>query len=152
MSAPVLVPNSDLVLQCWLKTIPGIVNVGMTVPDDETSWADDGFVQEMCTGGSPHPDFPLRMPMCTLWCWAVKIGSKKPPWGDAARLANLIFNACYDEQAVRRPLTVVAGGNRNYPAVLIKELNVRSEPRPYPGDPGGRARYTFDLEMNWVQP
>lgn len=151
MAITILRPNSDLVAQAWLRTIDEVVNVGMTVPDQESSWAADGFVQEMVTGGDPHPDFALRRPIVTCWCWAVKVGSRKPPWELAAGLAEAICQAAYDEAHVRVPLTITAG-SKTYRSAIIKEVLVRTEPRPMPGDPGGRARYMIDLEFDWVAP
>lgn len=156
MSAPTVL-NNDLVAQAWVRSIPRVAAlatpapVGMTVPADATSWASTGFLQVMTTGGSPHPDFPYRQPVVTVFGWGVSLGGKKPPWDVAGRLVEYVLTACYDEHAVKRVLAVTAGG-QTYPDAQIIEVNARSEPRPVPGDPAGYARYMLDVEIGWVAP
>jgi hypothetical protein len=154
-----LVLNNDLVAMTWLRGVPAIAAladpapVGSELPANAASWSTTGFYTVLTTGGSPHADFRLRRPVVTVFCWAVKVGSKKPPWEEAARLAEYVLAACYDETAnsAHAALTPVIGG-KTYPTALIKEINALAEPRKIPGDEGGYARYTVDVELLWVAP
>lgn len=159
MTAPALVLNNDLVAMTWLRGVPAIAAlatpapVGSELPADATSWAATGFYTVLTTGGTPHADFRLRRPVVTIFSWAVKIGSKKPPWEEAARLAEYVFAACYDETANSAHATITPViGTKTYPTALIKEINCLAEPRKVPGDDGGYARYMTDLELSWVAP
>lgn len=159
MSAPAPVLNNGLVARSWISAIPLVAAltapspapVGLTVPADPTSWADSGFIQVLTTGGSPNPEYRLRQPVVTVITWATKIGSKKPPWATAGRLAEYVLAACYSEHQIREILAISAGGI-TYPSAQVIEVLALSEPREVPGDPAGYARYTFDFELLWVQP
>jgi hypothetical protein len=150
--------NNDLVAIAWVSRIPAVAAlatqppVGGSVPADATSWAATGFIEVLTTGGSPDPEYRRRRPVVTAFCWAVKIGSKKPPWSAAGRLAEYIFDACYTEHLTHALITPVAEGI-TYPTAQIQEVNAPlSEPRKVPNDPAGYARYMIDFEMMWVQP
>jgi hypothetical protein len=156
MSAPAPVLNNDVVAIAWVAAIPAVAAlaaqppVGATLPAGAPpSWAATGFLQVLTTGGSPHPDFPFRQPVATIFTWATRTGSKKPPWDAAARLAEYVFAACYAETPAHSRLVPVAGGV-TYPPVLVKTANALSEPRKIPGDPAGFARYMLDIQLKWV--
>lgn len=157
MSAPAVRLNNDIVAINWIKSIPLVAAlatpppVAATVPAKAETWASTGFYEVPTTGGSPHPDFPYRRPVVTVFCWAVDLGGKKPPWGAAARLAEYLFDACYDETLVKKVLEITAG-TEAYPAAQIIEVNCLAEPRKIPGEATGYARYMIDIQLGWVQP
>jgi hypothetical protein len=159
MTAPALVLGNDIVAKAWLRSIPRIAAlnpasppVGMTLPaGDPPSWADTGFITVRTVGGTPHADFALRAPVFMVQAVAVKSrATKEPPWNVASRLAQYVFDACYDEALVHVDIPVVEG-SRVYPDAHIVEITApATEPRPITNDPAGFARYTLDFEMRWV--
>jgi len=158
VSAPAPTLNSDLVAVAWVASIPRVAvlaaspPIAGSVPAQPTSWALTGFLELLTTGGSPHPEYRQRRPVVTVFAWAVKIGSKKPPWSQAARLAEYVFDACYDEQLAHQLFPNITAEGVHYPTAQVQEISAISEPRKIPNDPAGYARYTFDFEMLWVQP
>lgn len=155
MTAP-FPPNSELVAVAWLGTITGLTTsmVSTLLPKDTEAWATDGFVTigggdgsgGGVIGGAPNLYMPLRAPVLSVHTWAVTPGSAKPPWGKAARLAELIVAGCYDEATMRRTLTLPTG----YATARANEAYPLGEPRRIPGDQSGYAHYQLDLQLHWV--
>lgn len=158
MSAPAPVLNNSLVAQSWVRQIPLVAAlatpppVGLTLPANPASWAVTGYLQVLTVGGSPDLDYPLHRPVVTVFAWATVLGSKKPPWAMAGRLAHYVFNACYAERTVIRKILSITLGGETYPPAQIIEATALTEPREVPGDPSGYARYQLDFELMWVQP
>ena len=150
-----LQPNSELVAVAWLRTVLGLTAamVSTRLPTDTTLWEESGFVTVgggdgtgAVIGGSPNREMPLRAPVVSVHCWAVKRGSGRPPWGKAAQLAELIVTGTYDETRMRRQLTLPSG----YQPARLNEAYALSEPRRIPADPSGYAHFQLDLQLHWV--
>lgn len=139
--------NTELVTIAWLANVQGLTSsmVAATLPKDNTTWAASGFVTVRASGGSPGIHVPMRNPVVTLDCWAVRPGSAKPPWYQANQLAELIDAGCRSALAGR---TVVLP--TNYGSVRVHSAYLISEPRRVYGDQGDYARYTADMSVNWV--
>jgi hypothetical protein len=133
-------PNTELVSVSWLRSIPGIDNVGTTLPKDIS----EGFVQVTVVGGTPDKDLPMARPVIQIDTWAGKANSNKPPWGHANSLAELIRMATFAPD-VSRLLTMGVGG---YEKARVLSAYPVTEPRRIP-DEGGYARYQFDLQIHW---
>lgn len=153
-------PNSELVAVAWIGTVTGMPAgiVATRLPKDATSWEATGFVtiggpgpdgaagSGGIIGGSPDRYVQTRHPVVSVHFWATKVGSAKPPWGDASRLAELVIDGCDDEDAMRRILTLPAG----YGSARANEAYPLTEPRRIPGDGSGYAHFQMDLQLHWV--
>ena len=149
MSAPVLRANHDLVAQAWLAGVPGlsVAMVASALPSDVTTWTQAGFVVVETVGGAPDIDVPLRKPVMSVSCWAVAPDSHKPPWGKANNLAEHISAACQDHQACVRVVDLPDG----FPFAQVHTVYLLNEPRRITSDDPGYARYSFDLQLMWVE-
>jgi hypothetical protein len=151
-----LPPNSELVAVAWLAGVSGLGSsqVATKLPVDTSVWADDGFVTVGggdgtgggVIGGAPNRYMPLRNPVVSVHCWAVRPGSSRPPWGKAAALAELVVAGTYDETRMRRALTLPDG----YYLARVNEAYPLTEPRRIPGDPSAYAHFQLDLQLHWV--
>jgi hypothetical protein len=138
-----VVPTDELVAQQWIKTVVGDI-VGTTRPD-ASKWADTGFVTVAVVGGTPGIDYPWFQPTMSVDCWATKIGSTKPPWGQAAMLAEAVVMATYSF----KPGTVITIPNVVRHARLM-EVWPLTHARRVPDDVASFAHYSLDLQMVWV--
>lgn len=147
-------PNTDLVAQAWIRTLPGLPtsSVSAGVP---STMPGSGHVQVFAVGGSPHRDVPERMPVLSVDCWArdftdQQTGAKYTGmWAKASAIAEAILNACYDTvtkpSTVARPVALPAG----YDPALVQCVYPLSEPRRVDDPEGGFAHVQFDLQMVW---
>jgi PKD repeat protein len=142
-----LLPNNDLVARAWVGSITGLPanKVGLSLPTDETAWESTGFVQVIVTGGSPNPDVAERAPVIEVNCYAVKVGSSKPPWNLASHLAETIVNETYRADAAAR----LVNPGTNYGFALVQSATVISEVRRVTSDTGSYAHIQFDLTLRW---
>lgn len=145
----ILCANTELVAAAWLGTLPGLdpSMVATQLPDDNSSWAASGFLVIVGAGGSPNPDVPMRAPIVGTDSWAVAPSSNKPPWGKANHLVETVLAATYQRNLTHRRV-VLPGA---YPPVFVHSALIRGEPRRVPGDPGGAAHYTMNLQLYWTQ-
>lgn len=148
--------TNELVAVAWLKTVPGIDagQVATILPRDTSAWAAAGFVQvQALPGGQPHVDVPaIRRPMFQVDCWATnttdsQTSSTKAPWGKANCLAELIRDAT-ETQVYGK--TIVVGGAQ-FKTARVQAAYLAIEPSRVLSDPAGYARYTFDLQIDWVR-
>lgn len=139
-------PNTDLVATSWLKTLPGVnpLRVASSLPGDNASWADTGFVVATSVGGSPGLHVPMQRPVVAIDCWANNPNSQKAPWGKAGHLAQLVLLGTY----MTEPVDLTFSGD--FEPARVFAVAPLSEPRKVPGDEAGFARYSFDLVFNWV--
>lgn len=146
MTAPPVVPTTDLVAVAWLRGVPGVPStaVATTLPSNASTWSASGFVQVTAVGGTSNPHLPVRSPVVGVDCWAVAPGSAKPPWGRANSLAEAVRAGTFG--AAGRMVTLSVGGLR----ARVLEAYLLSEPRRITDDEGSYARYAFDLALHWV--
>lgn len=150
MTGVLLRANPELVAVAWLSTATGVPagGVATTLPADNSTWAASGFVQVTAApGGSANVDVPLRRPILTIDCWANNPNSGRPPWGKAAYLAETVYAAFYDTQAIPRDLTLPAG----YPGARVLSAVPLGEPRRLRSDPSSYARFGFDAVLHWIE-
>lgn len=144
-------PNSELVATAYLKQmlsdagVTGVI-VGTTLPQDKETWK-EGFVQVLVAGGAPNVDLPVARPVIQVDCWVPSINSTKPQWGRANHIAEQIRSQVYTDDASVLEVVTLTG----YSPARVFTSVVRTEPRRINDDPAGHARYTFDLEFNWVE-
>lgn len=151
MTTPVLRATPELVAIAWLKTVVGD-RVATTLPkpsrEGTVSWADGGFVTLVTSGGTPNLYVPLREPVMAVDCWAVNPGSQKPPWDEAAMLAEAIQAACYDHAAIPQVVTIPGG----YPAARVLSAYATGDYRRVPDDPSSYAHYMIPgLVVVWTE-
>lgn len=144
-------PTNGLVVMAWLGSrAPGISagQVGGALPDDRTKWVDQGFIQVTeIPGARADIDLPqARKPIVQLDFWACAIGSARPPWNKAARLAELVRSAV-EVQLYGKPVTMPP----NYLGARVQSVYLLDEPSVVRNDPNGYARLTADLAVDWVR-
>jgi len=148
-------PNSELVAVAWLGSMSGVLQsmVSTLLPRDNSTWATSGFITvgdgtgrgAAVIGGAPILNSQVRHPVLSIHTWAVNIGSAKPPWGLACSLAEKIVDSVFDEDNMRRTLTLPTG----YQGARVNGATC-TEPRRVPGDSGAYAHYSIDLNLYWV--
>lgn len=142
-------PNSELVAVALIRSFAigpsASFGVGTTLPENKDSWI-DGFVQVQVVGGSSDPAFPERSPLIQVDCWVPSINSSKPQWGKANTIAEDIFEHIYDNPNIGVNLSL----GPNFKAATVQTVFPAGEIRRVNNDPAGHARYTFDIQMNWV--
>ena len=146
--------NTDLVIQAWLATLPGI-NAGMvgrTLPeavDTNATFQTSGFVTALAVGGAPDIYVPERQPVMQIDCWAGALGgaSRRPQWNVANELAETVTNAVYSTSAFNQVLTLKPG----YPTARVQQAHLLQEPRPVYGDPRYFARFHMDVQFYWIE-
>lgn len=142
-------PNSDLVIAAWVRAACGLPTNGVATTLPDQPWPGDQFVQIMQVGGTPNPESPLRRPVATLNCYAVKPNSLKPPWGRANALAEQIWEATFVTRYHDDPactLTMPTG----YGAARVLDVIALTEPRRLPADPSQYALYGLDIQVDWA--
>lgn len=154
--------NSEQVALAWLRAQPDLagVQMGTTLPQDTSTWADKGFIQLSVVGrGHTRNDIPYRAPILTAHCYAVSPTKQKPPWGKANDLAEIIWDCCLvDGNGMENVSTAVTAA----PKVRILQVWGVQEPRRhkwgFPSmdtgaviNPGNTAHYTVDFEIAWAE-
>lgn len=150
-------PTAGLVTQAWLaQRVPTFDSsmVAGKLPRELAAWADVGFVQVTIVPGAARIDSgEARGTLAQIDCWAVTLDASgsvapKPPVAKATRLAELILRACDDDvQAFGREVTMPA----NYLPARVLAVYPQTDPSEVPGDPGGYARVTLDLRVDWAR-
>ncbi len=143
-----LLATSDLVVTTWLKTATGLdpSKVATTLPENVEDWGEVGFIQARTVGGRPDIDLPVQRPVVQIDVWAVKPGTGRPLWNVANVLAMRVLEATRDELDMRRELVLPTG----YPRAHVLECYPLTEPYRVESDPGGYARFRFDIQFHWV--
>ncbi|MFG3170571.1 hypothetical protein [Streptomyces sp. NPDC048200] len=152
MTTPVLHATPELVTTAWLISVVGD-RVATTLPkpgaDGTLSWADGGFVTHVVAGGASNIYVPMRTPVMGLSCWAANPGSQKPPWNQAATLAESIVAACLDHDNIPRRALALPGG---YPSVQVKSAYTVGDPRRITDDASSYACYDIPgLVIAWTE-
>jgi len=153
--------NSELAAIAWLKTVPGLpVNqIGTTLPQDQTTWAETGFIQPIVVGkGSSSKYYGYRSPVVMVHCWAVNPAKQTPPWWKADDLAETIFEHLLKEENGFENHDLPRPGYRK---IRVLQAWVIEEPKRIPWgfpsgqgsfvDPGNAAHYTLSYQMAWAE-
>lgn len=150
MTAPRLIASTELVVQAWIRGIPGLTasGVGSQLPAVEQEWADGGYIVVPFTvGGTPMDSAPVQRPVVQVECWATVPDSDKLPWLKAANLAEQVRLAAYDRTyASARPLQLGGG----YPTAWVRAVKPMTHPRRVWSDQGDYAGYLMDLYLMWI--
>lgn len=153
MSGPLIYVNSELVAVAWVQSLPGMPanRVATELPDLEV-WASTGFVTvDTIAGGNPDVDNPvLRRPVVQFSCWAARPeSSRRPPWGVAFALAELLVRCTEpDSEHYAKVVTV----REPFEQATLRDATAISEPRRFPSpDPASHARVTLDVQLTWTR-
>lgn len=144
--------NTDLVSVAWLSSLPGLNSdmVATDLPENSNlSGATSAFVTVHTVGGTPDMYVPERQPVIQIdaWGFPANSSSRKPPWGIANSVAEIIANACYNTANFNATLTLPT----NYPTARVQQAHVVSEPRRIYGDKSFYARYQMDVQLYWIE-
>lgn len=153
MSAPLVAVNSELVAVAWALSLPGMPVGGVATELPElAAWASSGFVTiDTIAGGSPDVDTGvLRRPVVQYSCWAARPeSSRRPPWGRAFELAELLVRCC---EASSEHYAKVVTIRAPFEQATVRDARAFSEPRRFPSpDPAGHARVTLDVQLTWTR-
>lgn len=142
-----LLPTTELVAVAWLKGVTGLPTsaIGTTLPTDNSTWAASGFVQVQTVGGTPNLDVQIAEPIVQIDGWANNGTSKKPAWGRANNLLELVRAGCYAAD-ISRVVTLPT----DYPDARVLSAYLVTEPRRIPDVDSSYARYSADLQLFWV--
>lgn len=144
-----LFPTSELVAKAFILGISGVPSgkAASVLPEDRATWP-DGFVQAVALDGTPQLHVKKREVMIDITCWyPAKEGSNKPPWNKAAQLAEIVFNAGYEDVlTVQRLLTSLPAAYDN--ARVLSWMPGEVEKRGQ--DEAGNAAFGFTVEMHWI--
>lgn len=153
---PGKLPTNEVVGVAWLaQRVPGLtaamVATSLPGPDNGGAlpWQETGFVQlQHISGRGAEVDIPVRRPVFQLDAYfAPKVGSIKPPWGEANALLELVRDATEVSTALYgRPLTLPAA----FRVARVQAAYLITEPVRITADPSGYARYSLDLAIDWV--
>lgn len=141
-------PTSELAAVGFLrKVLAGktAAIVVTTLPSNVESFK-DGAIQVQVVGGAPNVDVATAMPVLQVDCWVPSIKSATPQWSLASDLAEIVREAVYLDDAFGTVVSTPAA----YDNVLVFSTIMLTEPRRVTADPASYARYTFDLQVNWV--
>jgi hypothetical protein len=150
-------PNNDMVAEAWVAGVTGLsaAMVATNLPQDNSTWAVNGFVTVSVVGGSPDLYLPVRKPVVQVDAWAVNPNSGRAPWWKANYLAELI-RAHVEAGAATYTRQVILTGKGDYRNAVVFEAILRTEPRRAiaqgmmpTGDEASYARYMLDLELAW---
>jgi len=158
MTTPLTIPrraNPELVAAAYVRAIVAAYDtaVGAVLqgPDRETgriTWSSAGFLQITGITGAVDPNVPIRRSVVSLDAWAAPVGQgKRPPWGLAFALAELIIAATYDTTLhdTHAVVTLPTG----FPQARVTGFRALTEPARRPADPSDYARVGFDAEFFW---
>lgn len=142
-------PSTELVAAAWLRSLPDITDamVASTLPKDHTTWEATGFLTVTPAGGTPHPDVPVRAPLVQVDAYATRVGSQRPPHGEAAALLEVVIASCWDEGDKATDLTIKTGYHR----ARVLGVSCAREPQRLYGDEQGLAKYSTDLQFHWLE-
>ena len=142
-----LYANTELVTVAYLGVILGDVSiVGLQLPADQASWAASGFVQVVAPhAGEPNQYEPIEAPTVAVRAWAVAPGGRRPPWNQAAQLAERIRRLAFNEYTGPVTVTLPSG----YEQAIVDTGSVLSHPARIGGDDSAYACYGFDLRISW---
>ena len=142
-------PTTELVAAAWLATLPGFTSamVASNLPKAHETWEATGFLTVTLAGGVPTLDVPVRNPVVQVDAFATKRGSSRPPWDKAARLADVVVNACWDDGNHAIDLDVKTG----YERARVLTVHTVREPQRLYGDEQSLAKYSVDLQFHWFE-
>lgn len=155
MTSPAIVANSNVVIESWLKGVPGVPSdmVGGTVPSIE-KWVGTGFVQHAVVAGGRHNHLPQYQPIVRFNTYATSASgssddiSYKPRWNLANDLAEAIIAGIFNEETLHRELTLPKA-YASQKCRIIGAYDV-GEPIRLGDDAGGMARFTFTARFIWA--
>lgn len=152
MTAPLLLPNTDLVAVGWLRRNAKFVDKGIGIatrlPSDSAALR-AGFIVVSTVGGTPMPDLPLRQPVVQVSCWAspASDASQKTPWNHASQLAEWCWEQTFDRTQQNVDLSFSLPG---YAHARVMSVVALTEPRRMEGDEGLDARVDIELQFYWT--
>lgn len=153
--------TSERVAAAWIRGIPEFAAAGASAPGVATTlpdannecWSGSGFIRVQAVGGARNGYVPMKSPVVSVDCFAMKLDSmgrpsSKPPWERANRIAEVICFASLPQAGL---LNKDVNPGTNYNTACVKSVTVLSEPRRMPGDVSSNlAQYQFDVQIDWV--
>lgn len=158
-------PNSHLVMEEWVRTIPDLadngINVASTLPKDNSTWGTTGFVVVNVLNGNHDHYLPVGRPVFQVEAFALKPNTGRPLWNTINNILSAIEEAALDESTVRRTLTIAPGGADYGQARVMSIYPLMDDRRLYhplvsnptlnrtKEDPAQYGRMVADYEAHW---
>ncbi len=142
--ATILTPTSEAVVVSWLRSLSLPVDaVGTTLPEP-AEWARQGALTVHVPVDVPDLYTPTNRVMAQIDAWCADSAKKRPPWGRANSLAQLVVNALWTDQATG-PVTLANG-------LIARVISAwcTMGPRRIESDPAYVARYSFTIALLWA--
>ena len=147
--------NAELVTLAYVRDLVNAYDtaVGATLqgPDPETgrlTWARGGFIETGTINDPIDPYVPVRPSIVSLDIYAAPDGqSKKPPWGLAFSIAELIVAATFDTLVydTHKVVTLPQG----YPNARVTGFRALTGPSRLPSDQSDWAHVSMNVEIAW---
>jgi hypothetical protein len=147
--------NAELVALAYLRAMVAAYDTGVGAilqgPNPETgriTWSRGGFIQASGITGAIDAYVPVRHTVVSIDVYAAPSGqSKKPPWGLAFSLAELIIASTFDTALhdTHSVVTLPTG----FPSVRVTGFQALTEPSRRVSDPADYAHVGFDVQLSW---
>lgn len=133
-------PTAEIVTVAWLRDALSTQDIG-TIAPDAAKWTGDTYAALASVGGDVDRSVPIRSAVIQVDCYARRPATTANlAWNRAYLLAEKIRLASYRVSGIEITPT-------GYDPVWISSVYMLTEPRRLVDDPGGLARYTFDLHV-----
>lgn len=139
--------TTEKVTCAWLATLPGITAamVDPVLPTPADSWATTGFITPYALGGLRGMYVPVAHPVVGLKCWAWDPDTGRPPWNQAANLAETIAAGCF---ATSHSVFLTVPYCDQQARIL--SVYLLEEPRRAYGDMGDYACFDTSVAIHWA--
>lgn len=145
-----LIPDDERVAVAWVRQYvgPDLGNAGVSTKLPKTL-PEDGFIT--CTllrPGIALVDLPVHKPLVTFDFWtAPSANGGRPRWGNCAQLVARVTRAMdNDFQTFGKPLDL----GDEFMGARVQAVYKDNEPRRVTDDPNAYARYTLDVNVDWL--
>lgn len=148
-----LPPNAELVAVTWLRRELGATNVASSLPRDQSTWREAGFIQVQSVPTNADVDVPEHrgsLLQLDVWAHANADGATttRPAWGLASTVTGLLLHALGNAQPFGAPLEWPDG--EPWAPARVMSAYAMTEPSRVPDDPAGFARFTLDAVFDWA--
>lgn len=149
-----ILPTAELVAVAWARqNVPGFDGIVATaLPKDTDKWAATGFVTMRALPSGPYaPNGTKRTSVLQVDTWwtgsSSTSSSAVPQWGKANDLIERLVAATEDTTRYSSPVDLPP----QYRGAIVLAVYPLGDPQKVEADPGGYARYTVDLVVDWAR-
>jgi hypothetical protein len=145
-------PNSEQAAMAWLTWLREQGHTAApaaTSRPDPSGWYQTGFLVVATVGTAHDANTPgWRAPILSVDAWTYAPESGRPPYGHAAGLAQIVWDAAEGGLVPPLPLAVGTGYDRVQVQTVWPVTEIRRVPEP---DGSSYAHYSIDIGLGWVR-